>query len=225
MPRPVLMTGFLDFGLLRPNPSFAALELAHKRGMLPQNVVIGALPTVWGRSTERFRDLIAASTPAKVLSLGVGNALGPIFKWERVGINRRTTSSADAAGQIADGDKIDGDGPPSFTTNLFMPAGESLFAGTRSQLTLSDDAGSFLCNDLIYNGARFLQDHAIPFGFIHVPIMREISDELKEEILKFFRNQRQQPQLSLEEIFAEKQTLTLDELADAIAKIAHAIAA
>lgn len=224
MAQPVLITGFGTFGAYNPNPAFASLEIAKSRGHLPKNVEIGEIPTVWDESSRAFRQLIDLYEPRRVLSLGVlGVKLSPHLTIENRGVNTRTTTHPDARLNLATSDKIDPQGPDEALPNLDCSGFAQLFTGSRIVVKHSSDAGNFLCNDLLYSGSRMAAELGFMFGFMHVPLVREISDERKAQIVEILRQSRNDSTINMEGLFEEFKTLSLDELVEAIANIARAI--
>jgi pyroglutamyl-peptidase len=167
----VLLTGFGPFPGMPENASTRlASELATAaRSTFPSHAFVAAhLPTEWHQGPRRVRDLYAAHEPAAAIHFGVsGRASG--FEIEMRGHNRRA-AIADAAGVVPQVRHLDPDGPPVLPSRL--PIDRILMALRAHGLpvSLSRDAGGYLCNAVLYHASDLSRRHRdLRAGFIHVP--------------------------------------------------------
>jgi pyroglutamyl-peptidase len=86
-------------------------------------------------------------------------------------------SIADNSGHVRIDQPIHPDGPLAFETSLPI---KELVAAIRSEgipATVSLTAGTFVCNHIFYELQRALADTSIQSGFVHVPLMTEMSED------------------------------------------------
>ncbi len=167
--RPTVLVSFFDpFGKAPVNNSeTVAKMIVAKSATLPYDIKLCQVQTKFDISFEELRDCVAALPEKPLLVVGLGET-GCDVKIETMGRNLDRTKGPDNAGVerrntvIADG----GDA----AVGLTYPLPEmycSLPEATRKTLIVSNNAGSFVCNNLAYQMAWF--ENEINFGFIHVP--------------------------------------------------------
>lgn len=168
----LLITGFGPFPDVPVNASATLarrLAAAARRHFNSIDVVSSVLPTDWTRAPDRLAALYARHTPAVALHFGVSSrATG--LELERLAVNRCATRP-DAAGALPGMSRIVEDGPDSLQTSL--PVGRILkrLAAADIAASHSDDAGSYLCNALLYHAARQVAAGSCGMaGFVHIPV-------------------------------------------------------
>ena len=184
----LLLTGFEPFGGHRVNPServLRPLAAAAPGGaiistrVLPVSYASGFLPVREALDSERFDAVL-------LLGLGAGRSA---ISFERVAVNRRGSTTPDNEGVRIDDERIDAAGPAAcFST---VPVDDlilaSLAAGTPAED--SDDAGTFLCNQVLYQTLQHCNRHdlRVRAGFVHLPLLPEQAAEgepaLTEQLL------------------------------------------
>ena len=104
--------------------------------------------------------------PELVIAVGLAEGRTAITP-ERIAINVEDARIADNAGaQPVDAPVVPG-GPDAHLTRLPVKEIVAAIAAAGIPAALSDSAGTFVCNAVMY---RLLHDHAgLPAGFIHVP--------------------------------------------------------
>lgn len=152
----ILVTGFEPFGADTINASAQTLEL------LPQSlgehqILTGMLPVSFGRSAWVLDELIAVHVPDVLVLLGEAGGRTQI-NLERFAVNRMSARIADNDGAQPVGERIEPDGPARREATVVVP----------SELTVSEDAGRFVCNRIAY----YAYGLSIPAQFIHVPAVR-----------------------------------------------------
>ncbi|MGD9420785.1 MAG: hypothetical protein Q7R22_017745 [Verrucomicrobiota bacterium JB025] len=165
----ILITGFGPFSDRSLNGSESLARALHGEEVLGARVESRILDVIWGEPEQRLPGWIAELEPTLVI--GLGEARGSELRFESRAVNH------------ADGSDITG-GPPPFKPELRPGAAHELFSTLRfdtawldgvAPATVSDDAGSFLCNNWLYTA---LETAAVPTGFIHLPIQgKSASDE------------------------------------------------
>lgn len=167
----ILVTGFEPFGGEEINP---ALELL---GILPKEV-LGAeidylvLPTVFHQSAQVLEERLLAWRPDYILCLGQAGGRTGISP-ERVAINQDDASIPDNAGQQPIDQPIRSDGPAAYFSTLPIKAMVEALHESGIPATVSNSAGTFVCNHLMYQ-ALYLAEKHLPdarAGFVHIPFL------------------------------------------------------
>jgi pyrrolidone-carboxylate peptidase len=164
----VLLTHFDPFGRSTTNNSKEVAELIRQELQTDEDLEVGLceLSTSFGKAYSQLQECLRAqpSAPALILSLGEATC---DYKIETLARNRDHTYRPDNDGEERNNQKImDGNGD---YLGLSMTA-ENMFCGLtkkeQKHFSISSNAGSFVCNNLIY---RFTHDYPQEnFSFIHV---------------------------------------------------------
>ncbi len=169
----ILLTGFEPFGGEAINPSW---EVAHALdGALigRARVVAHRLPCCFGEAAASLRMRLGELSPRWVLALGQAAGRSD-FSIERVAINIDDARIADnAEAQPIDQPVVAG-GPPAYFSTLPIKA---MVAGLRAKglpSSVSNSAGTFVCNHVFYALMHALRDAAgVRAGFMHLPLLPE----------------------------------------------------
>jgi pyroglutamyl-peptidase len=168
----VLLTGFGPFPGTPENTSqqlVAALVAEAPRVLPAYRFASAVLPTEWRRGLDDAVELYTALSPVCAIHFGVSPRT-PGFEVEMIGQNRMQQSH-DACGALPASECIAADGPDTIRTGL--PAALILHRLRRRAIpcTLSHDAGTYLCNALLYRAndwtRRMRPEQKV--GFIHMP--------------------------------------------------------
>ncbi|HEX3097585.1 MAG TPA: pyroglutamyl-peptidase I [Usitatibacter sp.] len=169
----VLVTGFEPFGGEAMNPSWEVC------GRLPRTIAglrveILRVPCVFRRSIEVVTAAIEASRPTRVICLGLAPGRTHVGV-ERVAINVDDARIADNAGGRPIDEPIAGDGPPAYFATLPVKAMVAAIRAAGVPAEVSNSAGTYVCNHLMYGVLHFLATRGIRAraGFIHVPYAAE----------------------------------------------------
>ena len=165
----LLITGFDPFGGEKINPSWEAVKL------LPDEVGEYRLhklqiPTVFGLGAQRVMEAADELRPAAILCIGQAGGRAAVTP-ERIAINVRSAMVADNAGNQPREEAI----VPGGSDGLFstVPVTEMVEkmkeAGCPS--AVSNTAGTFVCNELLYTLLHRYRGSAVRVGFIHVPYL------------------------------------------------------
>jgi pyroglutamyl-peptidase len=157
----VLLTGFEPFDGASTNSSWEAVS---RVGGIP-NLVVGRLPVEFGQASSVLASLIALHEPDLVIAVGLAENRAAITP-ERVAINVEDARIADNAGAQPVDSLIDADGPVAYLTRLPVKAIVAALDSAGIPSSLSDSAGTFVCNSVMYG---LLASTTVPAGFIHVP--------------------------------------------------------
>lgn len=165
----ILITAFEPFQQETVNATVEALAL------LPDSVhghtlIKRMLPVVFGRAVEAVTALVDDLRPDAVICLGQASGRAEVTP-ERVAINVMDARIPDNAGEQPVDEPIREDGPAAYFSTLPVKAMVQAMKDSGVPAALSNTAGTFVCNDLMYG----LLDHLarsgrkIPAGFIHIP--------------------------------------------------------
>jgi len=170
MPARVLLTGFEPFGPHSVNPSERVLRpLA---AAAPGGAVISTrvLRVSYRNAFSPIREALDHERFDTVLLLGLG-ADRRVISFERVAVNRRGATRPDNDGVRRGGERIETAGPAAcFST---VPIDELVTATRAAGVPAagSDDAGTFLCNQVLYQTLRHCDRNRLRVraGFVHLP--------------------------------------------------------
>lgn len=167
----LLITGFDPFGGESVNPSWEAVKL------LPDTVGNYQLyklqiPTVFGLAPQKVLEAARAIEPDVIISVGQAGTRDSVTP-ERIGINMRSARIADNAGYIPVEERIVPDGPDGLFSTLPVAAMVDAIRAANLPATISNTAGTFVCNDTLYSLLHHYQGTPVRCGFIHVPWLPE----------------------------------------------------
>ncbi len=164
-----LVTGFEPFGGDDVNPSAQAVGLLPARiGRL--SVETAVLPTSYARSAGVLRAAIDRVRPDLVLCVGQAGGRTEL-SLERVGINVQDARIRDNDGaQPIDVPVVEG-GPAAYFATLPIKACVAALRQAGLPAAVSNTAGTFVCNHILYALMDMAQDHPSAFrgGFLHIP--------------------------------------------------------
>lgn len=165
----LLITGFDPFNGNTVNPSWQAAEA------LPDTV--GGyelrkmqLPTVYGEAAQMVIAAAGEWKPDVILCLGLAGGRGAVTP-ERVGINIRSASIPDNAGQQFTDAPIAPDGPAAYFSTLPVTAMAQAIRDAGLPGMVSNTAGTYVCNDVLYTLLHHFAGTNTRVGFIHVPYL------------------------------------------------------
>ena len=169
----ILITGFDPFGGESVNPSFEAVRA------LP-DIIDGVsmkklqLPTVFDEAADLVIREVERLHPTAVISVGQAGGRRAVTV-ERVAINLQDARIADNAGNAPQDRAIVPGGPAAYFATLPIRAMVSAITAAGLPAAISNSAGTFVCNDVMYRVLHHLATHApaTPGGFIHVPFIPE----------------------------------------------------
>lgn len=167
----VLLTGFEPFGGESINPSGEIARLLHGTVIGGHRVVGALLPCVFGAAVVELKKAIRATKPALIICVGQAGGRAEITP-ERVAINVDDARIADNAGRQPVDRPIVRGGPAAYWSTLPIKA---IVAELRRQgipATVSQTAGTFVCNHAFYGLMHALRrQKRVRGGFIHVPFL------------------------------------------------------
>ena len=171
--RTVLITGFEPFGGETVNPSWEVVKQLDGAIIDDCRVVARQLPCVFGESLSVLNAAIDALQPSVVLA--VGQAGGRVdVTVERVAINIDEARIPDNHGQQPVDVAIVEGGPAAWFSTLPIKAIVAALRESGIPASVSQTAGTFVCNHVMYGVLHKLADNPeVKGGFIHIPYLPE----------------------------------------------------
>lgn len=168
---PLLVSYFEPFGGADLNASGLVTELMG-RPDAPRLELI-SLPVSFEKAWPTLAaKLFAGTAYSAIIALGEAGGRKKI-SLERIGINWQESAAPDNDGAQPLGEKILPTGPDGCFSSL--PIGElhrDLLGKTPLEIEISNSAGTFVCNHLMYQLVHWAHRSRVPAGFIHVPALR-----------------------------------------------------
>jgi pyroglutamyl-peptidase len=173
----ILLTGFEAFGGQKINPSSELIRDLTWLGILDQQIHSCLLPVNYETAWPKLQSAIQNSQPDLVVALGQAGGRAAI-SLERIAINCMQSREH---GDPKPGEKIINDGPDGLFSTL--PVQSMLEAGLNSGVPteISNSAGTYLCNYVMYRLLIHFQSSTTHAGFIHVPYLPEQVSSSKPE--------------------------------------------
>lgn len=171
--RTILLTGFEPFDQDVVNPSWEAVRQLD--GMqLDGDVQIAArrLPCAFATAGEYLAQLVDELCPVMVIATGLGPGRSDI-SIERVAINVNDARIPDNLGAQPIDTAVVVGGPAAYFTTLPIKAMVKAVREAGGAASVSQTAGTFVCNQVFYRLQHLLAGTAVRSGFIHVPALPE----------------------------------------------------
>ena len=165
----LLITGFDPFGGESINPSWEAVKLLPD-AVSEYKLYKLQLPTVYKKAAEVLLTKAAEIRPDVIISVGQAGGRDSVTP-ERIAVNIRAARIADNAGTLLDGDRIAPDGPAAYFSTLPVEAMRDAIRNANFPAAVSNSAGSFVCNDVLYSMLHHYDGTDVRCGFIHVPYL------------------------------------------------------
>lgn len=167
----VLITGFEPFGGEQVNPSWEVVSRLDNAIIAGCRVVARQLPCVFGESLSVLNSAIDTLSPALVLAIGQAGGRTDITV-ERVAINVDDARIADNKGQQPVDEPIVAEGPAAWFSTLPIKAMVAAMRKAGVPASVSQTAGTFVCNHVMYGLLHKLSDLSeVKGGFIHIPYL------------------------------------------------------
>ncbi|OQS40658.1 pyroglutamyl-peptidase I [Chromobacterium haemolyticum] len=172
MSKIVLLTGFEPFGGESVNPSWEAANRLDGEPLAGAVVAARRLPCVFGEALSVLRGEMAALRPALVVAVGQAGGR-PELSLERVAINVDDARIADNAGRRPIDRPVVPGGPAAYFSSLPIKAQAAALRAAGIPATVSQSAGTFVCNHVFYGLMHALAGAPARGGFIHIPYLPE----------------------------------------------------
>lgn len=168
----ILLTGFDPFGGSAHNPSWLIAQALHGQRIAGHQVVAAQLPTVFGQSLQRLQSLLQEHQPSVTLCLGLAGGRAAL-SIERIGININDARIPDNRGAQPIDTPVQAGGPAAYFASLPIKAMLRAVQRAGVPCEVSQTAGTFVCNHVLYGLMHLLAQGAAPLGarggFVHVP--------------------------------------------------------
>lgn len=187
MPK-VLVTGFGPYGVNPENPADLATpdnpaqfvaEALDGRTIAGATVVSRLVPGAYFESIAAAQQAIADVGPQLVIMLGEypGRSMATV---ERIAQNVNDCGRyglADTAGKVLVGEPTDPDGPVAYHATVPVKAMVLAMRKAGVPADISDAAGTFVCNHLMYGVLHHLAQQSLPIraGWIHLPCLPSVA--------------------------------------------------
>ena len=167
----LLITGFDPFGGEKINPAWEAVKL------LPQTVGQYTLekkmiPTVFAQAAETVLAVAEQLQPDVILCIGQAGGRSAVTP-ERIGINMRSARIADNADNQPKEERIVAGGADGYFSTVPVSQMVEAIQTAGYPAAVSNSAGTFVCNDVLYTLLHHYRDTDVKIGFIHVPYLPE----------------------------------------------------
>ena len=174
MEQVLLITGFDPFGGATVNPSWDAVA------KLPDRIGDWMLcklqiPTVFGLAAQTVLEKAQKVNPAAILCLGVAAGRSAVTP-ERIGINVRSARIPDNQGNQPKDLPVIAHGPDGLFSTMPVSAMAAAIEETGLPGAVSNTAGTFVCNDVLYTLLHHYHGTGVKVGFLHVPQLPEQGD-------------------------------------------------
>lgn len=171
MERKLLITGFDPFGGETVNPAWEAVK------QLPDQIGSFLLckleiPTVFGLAARTVLDAAEAFRPDVILCIGQAGGRSALTP-ERIAVNIRDAKIPDNAGNQPVGEVCCEDGPAAYFATVPVSAMAEAIRNIQIPAQVSNSAGAFVCNDVLYCLLHHYNGTNVQVGFIHVPYLPE----------------------------------------------------
>ena len=168
----VLLTGFEPFNKETINPAWEAVRALDGWSGAGFAVEVLQLPCVFGEANRVIGEAVARLQPALVIA--VGQAGGRVdLSVERVAINVDDAPIPDNAQcQLVDAAIVPG-GPAAYFSTLPIKAIVRGLKAAGIPASVSQTAGTFVCNHVFYGLMHRTAGSAVKAGFIHIPYLPE----------------------------------------------------
>ncbi|TKH19756.1 pyroglutamyl-peptidase I [Bacillus wiedmannii] len=170
----VLLTGFDPFGGESINPAWEVAKSLHERTIGEYKIISKQVPTVFQKSISVLKEYIEELNPEMIICIGQAGGR-PDITIERVAINVDDARIADNEGNQPVDVPVVEEGPAAYWSTLPMKAIVKRLQEEGIPASVSQSAGTFVCNHLFYGLMHELEKHdkKIKGGFIHIPFLPE----------------------------------------------------
>ncbi len=170
----ILLTGFEPFGASPINASAKVVDaFANHEAATPGGIKLTTfiLPVEHQRAPRFLFELIETHQPHAIINLGEARGRNAI-SIEQTATNQLNYRIPDNAGNQIENQPVNPQGPTAYQTTLPISAIIKTLHTQNIPAEVSKDAGSFLCNEIMYHTLHQLaqtNQRSTPAGFIHLP--------------------------------------------------------
>ncbi|MFD2178301.1 pyroglutamyl-peptidase I [Veronia pacifica] len=168
----ILITGFEAFGGETINPTERVIQRLKDSDVNGAQIVTCVAPVVRYESVKKVMSAIEEHKPDAIICLGQAGGRAGVTP-ERVAINIDDYRIADNAGNQVIDQPVFEDEPAAYFSSLPIKAIVRDLTSAGIQASVSESAGTFVCNHLFYAIQHKLRDTSIRNGFVHIPLLPE----------------------------------------------------
>ena len=163
----LLITGFTPFGVSEINPAWLAVKALPE---MTENFELCKLeiPTVFGEGAKAVLSKAQQFQPDVILCVGVAAGRDAVTP-ERIAVNIRDAKIPDNAGNQPVGAFVDPKGPAAYFATVPVEKMAQAIRDADIRGVVSNSAGAFVCNDMMYSLLHHFAVTNVKVGFIHVP--------------------------------------------------------
>ena len=172
MGKKLLITGFDPFGGETVNPAWEAVKKLPDR-ITDYTLYKLEIPTVFGLAAETVLAKAAQTQPDLILCIGQAGGRAAVTP-ERIAVNIRDARIPDNAGNQPGGEQIAPDGPAAYFATAPVEKMAQAIRDAQIPGAVSNTAGTFVCNDVLYSLLHHYSGTSTQVGFIHVPNVPEL---------------------------------------------------
>lgn len=172
----VLLTGFEPFGGEEINPSLEIAKILNEKETAEYKIFSRKLPCVFGDAIQQLKAVIQEIQPDLVLCVGQAGGR-PELSIERVAINIDDARIPDNKGNQPIDVPIISGGPVAYWSSLPIKAIVKHLHEAGLPASISQTAGTYVCNHVFYGLMHEIQQSDIRGGFIHIPFLPEQTKE------------------------------------------------
>ena len=166
----VLLTGFEPFNKETINPAWEAVRALDGWSDDGFEVKVRQMPCVFGASIDALRAAIAGVQPALVIAVGQAGGRCDLSV-ERVAINVDDAPILDNLGRQLVDTPVQPGGPAAYFSTLPIKAIVHALRAAGLPASVSQTAGTFVCNHLFYGLMHATAGTPVRAGFIHIPYL------------------------------------------------------
>lgn len=165
----LLITGFDPFGGEQINPSWEVVsQLPDTLGSFRLHKL--QIPTIFSEAAQKVLEAAQNIQPDVILCIGQAGGRSAVTP-ERVAINIRDARICDNAGNQPADQPIVPDGPAAYFSTVPVKAMVQAMTDAGYSAAISNTAGTFVCNDVLYTLLHHYHGTSVQAGFIHVPYL------------------------------------------------------
>lgn len=161
----VLVSGFEPFGDFDLNTSWESIVPLENEVIAGLDVRVALLPVEWNAAWSTLEPEIEAYDP--IATLGTGQAGWHAMRFETTARNQQ--EGTDEAGIERNGEEVVPGGPATLSSALPIEEMRTAMERAGHTVRVSDNAGTYLCNDIFYHLETDGLASGRVTGFLHVP--------------------------------------------------------
>lgn len=163
----LLITGFDPFDHHTVNPSWAAVaqlpEIVGEYALCKLNI-----PTLYETAAGMVLEKAEEYCSDVILCVGLAGGRDAVTP-ERIAVNIRDARIPDNSGRLCSGERIVPEGPAAYFATVPVEQMAQTIRDRGIRAAVSNAAGTYVCNDVLYTLLHRFHGTATRVGFIHVP--------------------------------------------------------